>query len=605
LIHIPVIQRNQTQPAEAPPQRTETVTEAPAPRVTLPPKIPLQIWRPVQSNIPALRVERDRLKEVAERIVKEDGIVPPLTMVDLRAYAVRVVAEAGVDAIFADFCAVLVNNATWHDRLAQVPYERRLLLLPKCLRPEDKCPAPFDQFGLLCKDCGLCSIQDLSGEAHRLGYAVLVAEGSALVRGMIETGKIDAIVGVSCLNVLEKCFPHMEAVAIPGMSIPLLQDDCVNTTVDMDQVWDIIHLTSDDKTYRLDLDALKSDVQGWFTGEPLDEIMGPVDGETDTIARDWMRRDGKRWRPYLTACVHMALACEDAVEKPELPSDLKKLAAAVECFHKASLVHDDIEDGDAERYGQAALHMEQGVPVALNVGDLLLGEGYRLIAELDIDGDKKAKMLAEAARGHVSLARGQGAELCWANAPRPLTSLEVLEIFRQKTAPAFEVALRLGGYYAGADDETHAILSKFSESLGIAYQIRDDLEDFTGESDSNDLADLRPSLILAIAHRLAREGTEQDLIESLWRRETRFEDVETEVRRILEERGVTKKASDLREAYEQQAINSLRTLTNPTLKGLLRRVIGKIFGDNLIEGYCSEFEARNAAGGAPGAQPAS
>ena len=65
------------------------------------------------------------------------------------------------------------------------------------------------------------------------------------------------------------------------------------------------------------------------------------------------------------------------------------------------------------------------------------------------------------------------------------------------------------------------------------------------------------------------------------------------------------KASELREAYEQQAISSLRTLTNPTLKGLLRRVIGKIFGDNLIEGYCSEFEARNAAGGAPGAQPAS
>jgi len=66
------------------------------------------------------------------------------------------------------------------------------------------------------------------------------------------------------------------------------------------------------------------------------------------------------------------------------------------------------------------------------------------------------------------------------------------------------------------------------------------------------------------------------------------------------------KARELRNAYEMEAVHSLRPLTNSTLKGLLRRVIGKIFGDkHLIEGYCSEFEARNAAGGATRAEPAS
>ena len=48
----------------------------------------------------------------------------------------------------------------------------------------------------------------------------------------------------------------------------------------------------------------------------------------------------------------------------EIPESLKKLAIAVECFHKASLIHDDIEDEDAERYGQPSLHAEYGVPVA-------------------------------------------------------------------------------------------------------------------------------------------------------------------------------------------------------------------------------------------------
>jgi len=90
--------------------------------------------------------------------------------------------------------------------------------MPKCLRVESRCPAPFDEFGLLCKQCGLCTIQELQEEAERLGYAVLVAEGSAIVMSLIQTGKIDAMVGVSCISVLERAFPYMEAAAIPGIA---------------------------------------------------------------------------------------------------------------------------------------------------------------------------------------------------------------------------------------------------------------------------------------------------------------------------------------------------------------------------------------------------
>ncbi len=577
----------------------------PVPPVHLPPRFPLQIWRPAQSNVPNERGQRDLLKRCAAELVERERIVPPLSLQDLRTLAASVVSAAGLDAVFVDYAAVLVSNESWRDALAQVPYERRLLLLPKCLRLEEHCPAPFDQFGLLCKDCGLCSVQDLTGEAHRLGYAVLVAEGSALVRSMIETGKIEAIVGVSCLNVLEKCFPHMEAAAIPGMSIPLLQDDCKNTNVDLDQVWDLIHLSASDRTYRLDLDELKARVQEWFAPARLAELMGPGADTSDNRARAWLARAGKRWRPYLAACVHMALTHDGSSEEhPELSEDLARLAVAVECFHKASLVHDDIEDGDAERYGEPTLHAELGVPVALNLGDLLLGEGYRLIAALGAPPPAMAAMLAEAARGHVTLARGQGAELEWMRDPRPLPALEVLSIFRQKTAPAFEVALRLGAYLSGATPEIHAVLTEYSEALGIAYQIADDLEDFSAGAGS-DLAAMRPSLILAIAHKRA-EGEERALLEALWRREPCDARERERVAALLVERGVLQKARELRAAYEQQAVHCLRPLANPTLKGLLRRVIGKIFGNqHLIEGYCSEFEARNAAGRAARVTPAS
>ena len=578
--------------------------QAGSPGVQLPPMVPKQAWRPAQSNIPNERKERDRLKQMAVELVERERWVPPMPMVELRAAAARLREEAGVDAIMDDYIAVLISNESWRETLARIPYDRRLLLLPKCLRVEEHCPAPFDEFGLLCKDCGLCSIQDFTAEAERLGYAVLVAEGSAIVRQMVETGHVEAVVGVSCLNVLEKSFPHMEAAAVPGIAIPLLQDDCVNCTVDNDLVWDVIHLSSDDQTYRMDLEALRKDVQAFFTPEELAAVMGETEDGTAAIAREWLAREGKRWRPYLAVCVQLALSFEGRDEVPVLDTDLKKLAVAIECFHKASLIHDDIQDGDEARYGQPTLHVEQGEAVAINVGDYLLGEGYRLISELEHpSAEAKVKMLRLAAEGHLSLCRGQGKELLWANAPKPLSAVEVLDIFREKTAPAFDVALRLGALYAGADEEAQESLAEYSESLGIAYQIKDDLDDFSGESDSDDLEDLRPSLILGIALRRAKEGEEKALIEALWRREKQVEDVEA-LRQLLMDRGAIKKAQELLEAYEEQAVRSLRFLENATLKGLLRRVVGKIFPRNLIEGYCSEFEARNAPGGSASAEAA-
>ncbi|HVR29574.1 MAG TPA: polyprenyl synthetase family protein [Thermoanaerobaculia bacterium] len=585
-----------TAPAETLPAADAGTEPARSGLIVLPPRVPQQRYRPAQSNIPDRRSLRETLKRLVERHVVQVGLVPPLPLGELRAHAMEVLRGAGIDPLYADYTTVLVNNAAWRDELARIPYARRLLLVPKCLRVEEHCPAPFDEFGLLCKECGLCSIHDLTVEAERLGYAVLVAEGSALVRQMIESGKIEAIVGVSCLNVLEKCFPHVEAAAIPGISIPLLQDDCVNTTVDLEWVWDAIHLSSEDRSHRLDLDALKEEVTSWFARDQLAAIMGPARGETERIGRRWLAGDGKRWRPYLCACAYIAMRSDRDGEPPALPADLRKLGVAIECFHKASLVHDDIEDGDQRRYQRATLHAEHGVPVALNVGDFLLGEGYRLIGEVEAPAETRVALLRAAAAGHVTLSRGQGAELCWARRPAPLTSLQVLEIFRDKTAPAFEVALRLGALYAGADAAVHDVLERYSESLGIAYQIRDDLEDWSGESDSHDLRDRRLSLLLAIAHKRAQEGEETDLVAALWQGDADWAAVGPRVVRVLEERGVLDKARELLAAYEEQAVRSLQPLASPTLKGLLRRVIGKIFGQQPLEGYCSEFEARNAAG---------
>ncbi|MES2707846.1 MAG: polyprenyl synthetase family protein [Verrucomicrobiota bacterium] len=526
------------------------------PSVTLPPALPptSRRFRTPKKNIPQTKPARDALLKFIRDFVEREKPVPPLPSEELKDLADRVVRESGLDPAYRDYAGVLLNNEIWRESLATIPYERRLLLMPKCLRVESKCPAPFDEFGLLCKQCGLCTIQDFQNEAERLGYAVLVAEGSAIVMSLIQTGKIEAIVGISCLPVLERTFPYVEAAAIPAVAVPLLQDDCIDTTVDIDWVWDYLHLTSEDRTRRLNLNALHDEVRTWFTPESLTSLMGPAEGQAEEVARVWLAGHGNRWRPFLTVAVSQAL--RENAEAPFTDS-VKKLAIAVECFHKASLIHDDIEDGDAERYDVPALHTEQGLAIALNAGDLLIGEGYRLIAECGLPAATLVPLIRIAAQGQRELCQGQGAELAWQKNPAPLTSGQVLEIFRLKTAPAFSVALLLGAAHAGRLDEVEETLRSFSEALGIAYQIKDDLDDFTAEPPA---AGAAPSVNLVSCLTTERFGGDQEKARN--------------------------HAGDLLDRYKEQAIRSLQDLDNPNLKGLMRRVVGKIFTPLEVKGWC-------------------
>src|SRR5437660_9197050 len=263
--------------------------------VDIPKHVVQQRVRTPKRNIPQTVLERNHFLQVIRNYVVEVNPVPPLPAEDLKVHADRILELLKCDPVYRDYVGVLINNEMWREQLAAVPYERRLLLLPKCLRVESKCPAPFDEFGLLCKQCGLCTIQDLQAEAEKLGYATLVAEGSAIVMSLIQTGKIEAIVGVSCLSVLERAFPYMEAAAIAGVAIALLQDDCIDTTVDLDWVWDYIHLTADDKTRRLDLGELRDEVERWFTASSLDDVLGASQSECERIGAEWLMRAGKRW----------------------------------------------------------------------------------------------------------------------------------------------------------------------------------------------------------------------------------------------------------------------------------------------------------------------
>ena len=519
-------------------------------------------------GIPPCAELREELRRVTREYVAAHFLVPPLSYDEVREHAARI-AKAHDAVEFTDFLSVLVGGESWRETIAALPYDRRVLLLPQCLRSTTRCQAKTDVFGLVCEQCGNCDLGRLQSEAEALGYVVLIAEGTTIVTKLLEQGRVDAVIGVSCLDALERSFPHLNASAIPGIAVPLLRDGCKDTTVDADWVLELIRMRSQTSIgERLPLDEIKRTVGSWFERDALRALLDQEDTPSEALALDWLALDGKRWRPFLTASTYLALTGTDR----ELPEDVRRAAVAVECFHKASLIHDDIEDGDDERYGAPTLHCREGVPLALNTGDLLLGEGYRLLANAKAPATIRADTLRIAAEGHRTLCLGQGEELAWLRDPQPLGVEETLRIFMCKTAPAFEVALLLGAAHADADAETQGVLSAYSAALGVAYQIRDDLQDFQAEQ--GDVAARRPSIVLALAHQHANDDVRQRIAE-LWCGDARNTD---ELRNLAEEAGAVEHAAMLLEHHRNEAVRSLCGLRSSQLKSLLHRVVARILG---------------------------
>ena len=196
-------------------------------------------------------------------------------------------------------------------------------------------------------------------------------------------------------------------------------------------------------------------------------------------------------------------------------------------------------------------------------------------------------MLLVAAEGHRNLCLGQGAELHWARENRPLSPAEVLDIFAKKTAPAFEVALRLGAICAGAGEDVARVLRVYSEALGVAYQIRDDLDDLAGGS--GDIQGRRPSIVLACACAIA-EGEDRQTIARAWHGgdgDGGPVDVEA-VRDIIRTLDVEASVRTMLDAYKDRAIRCLCSLDSGPLKRLLRRLVAKIFGDAEAMSCCND-----------------
>jgi len=509
----------------------------------------------------------NNMRQLVNSYLIDTNLTPPIQQGHLFSLASNFLLIHPNFTPYFKLIVILINNHIWENIVASIPFKKRVLLLPKCIQDSKKCNAKTDELGLLCELCGGCKLTDYITTAEQLGYNVIVSEGSGTVSVLLNSGQIECVVGVACLESFERTFPISLKQAIPSIAIPLYNSNCKNSKTNEPWLNEALQLSDTSKTLKqVDLKEIQAKSNSWFSPEYLNKLF-PPNNQTTVIANQWLQAGGKRWRPVIMTALYNALSSNS-----DNHGVLPKLAIAIESFHKASLAHDDIVDNDTTRYGEASLLKEHSMEITLNTGDLLLSYGYQLIAESGLDSPEIKKLIVAASNAHRELCLGQGEELIWQQQSGMPSMEKVIEIFALKTAPAFEVSLVFGAIASKAINNLYPILKEYSKAIGIAYQIQDDINDFNPDHISNDIIEYRPSLILAILNEKNPEGLAAFLNDTQANNKRKAENIYN----WATANGTIDEAKKMLDTYKDYALNSLNNLHNVSAKVLLYRLLNKI-----------------------------
>ena len=212
---------------------------------------------------------------------------------------------------------------------------------------------------------------------------------------------------------------------------------------------------------------------------------------------------GKRLRPLLTVLAARALGYQG--------NDHQKLAAIIEFIHTATLLHDDVVDESELRRGRKTANAVFGNEASVLVGDFLYTRAFQMMVQLD-----SLKILSILADATNIIAEGEVLQLMNCNDP-DTTEARYFNVIYGKTAKLFEAATQLAGMLTEQDDDVTASMADYGRYLGTAFQLVDDLLDYTadtatmGKNAGDDLAEGKPTLPLLYAMWHGDE-TEQNLI---------------------------------------------------------------------------------------------
>lgn len=267
---------------------------------------------------------------------------------------------------------------------------------------------------------------------------------------------------------------------------------------------------------------------------------------------------GKRHRPLI--CL---LACAVVGGNPK---DAYTAAAAIEHFHTAALIHDDIADESTLRRGKPCMHITEGIGLAINAGDLALSlVNGAVLHDKDMDNDTKVRVLTELVDMTARTVEGQALDLGWARDGRyDITIEDYLTMATHKTAfYSGGVPLAIGAIIGRASEEQIELFRAFGMDTGLAFQIQDDLLNLIGTEESTK-KDFRSDITegkrtLPVVHALAHSKDAEEL-ESILMSRSHDDAVKARAVQILQEAGSIEFAHEYSMQLTAKAKENLKKL---------------------------------------------
>lgn len=151
----------------------------------------------------------------------------------------------GEDEELVDQIYTFVKNKSYENDVSKIPYEKRVLFLPQCLRNSKECKAELTDKGYICKRCGKCCISEIIDYAKSLGYKhiYIVPGGSLVFKILKEIGnEVEAAIGIACFAELAEASEKLSRRNLAHQCIPLTKTGCIDTSVNVDEVKRVLNM---------------------------------------------------------------------------------------------------------------------------------------------------------------------------------------------------------------------------------------------------------------------------------------------------------------------------------------------------------------------------
>lgn len=274
---------------------------------------------------------------------------------------------------------------------------------------------------------------------------------------------------------------------------------------------------------------------------------------------DLADRGGKRWRPALMLMIYEAFGGN--------PEKAAPLSVIPEVIHNGTLAVDDVEDGSEYRRGKPCIHRIYGEDVAINMGNTMYYLPLMLLRKLNLEPEKRLKILEEYVETMLKLSFGQAMDIAWHKGlVESVDEKQYLQMTLFKTGALAGFAAKLAAIMAEVPEDKASLAQRFAELIAVAFQIQDDVLNVVGDEAKygkeigGDITEGKRTLMVIHALRNLPPGDARRLREIL--------DMKTKDKKLIEEAiELMRKAGSI-----EYAKNVSRRLAEKALK-ILRELL--------------------------------